>query len=120
MMMHEFETLEDLVNGYKILQRDDGFKFGTDAVLLSDFANIKPNDKVMDLCTGTGIIPLLIHQKKKPCHITALEIQPQVCDMAKRSVMLNGLEDEIDVLCGDLEYSDDVTLSRAIDGRREI
>ncbi|MBR5507460.1 MAG: SAM-dependent methyltransferase, partial [Clostridia bacterium] len=61
MMVNEFETIEDLGNGYKIIQRDDGFKFGTDAVLLSKFANIKPGDNVMDLCTGTGIIPLMIH-----------------------------------------------------------
>ena len=55
-MINEFETIEDLGSGYKIIQNNDGFKFGTDAVLLSDFANIKPNDVVMDLCTGTGIV----------------------------------------------------------------
>lgn len=102
-MMKEFETLEDLGKGYKILQKEDGFKFGTDAVLLSDFANIKPNDKVMDLCTGTGIIPLLLHQKKKPEHIFALEIQEEIADMAKRSVELNSLSEDISIQCGDLK-----------------
>lgn len=103
MIMHEFETLEDLGMGYKILQRNDGFKFGTDAVLLCDFANIKPNDNVMDLCTGTGIIPLLIHQKKKPKHITALEIQPEIAQMAKRSIELNNLTEDITINLGDLK-----------------
>lgn len=102
-MINEFETIEDLGSGYKIIQNNDGFKFGTDAVLLSDFANIKPNDVVMDLCTGTGIIPLLLHQKKKPKHISALEIQTEVCEMAKRSIALNGLEDDINIICGDLK-----------------
>lgn len=102
-MMKDFETTDDLGYGYKILQKKDGFKFGTDAVLLSDFANIKPNDTVMDLCTGTGIIPLLIHQKKKPKHIFALEIQEQIADMAMRSVELNSLSEDITVVCGDLK-----------------
>ena len=103
MIIADFETLEDLGGGYKILQRKDGFKFGTDAVLLSDFANIKPNDNVMDLCTGTGIIPLLLHQKKKPKHITALEIQPQIANMAKRSIELNNLTEDITITLGDLK-----------------
>lgn len=102
-MMKEFETLEDLGGGYKILQKEDGFKFGTDAVLLADFANIKPNDTVMDLCTGTGIIPLLLHQKKKPEHISALEIQPEIADMARRSIELNMLGEDISIECGDVK-----------------
>ena len=103
MMVNEFETIEDLGNGYKIIQRDDGFKFGTDAVLLSKFANIKPGDNVMDLCTGTGIIPLMIHALKKPKHITALEIQPEVANMAMRSIELNNLQSDITVKCEDLK-----------------
>jgi len=102
-MMKEFETLEDLGGGYKILQKDDGFKFGTDAVLLSKFANIKPSDSVMDLCTGTGIIPLMLHQNKKPKHITALEIQPAIADMAIRTIKLNNLQNDITIKCEDLK-----------------
>ncbi|MBE7028464.1 MAG: tRNA1(Val) (adenine(37)-N6)-methyltransferase [Ruminococcaceae bacterium] len=102
-MIKEFETLEDLGDGYKILQKEDGFKFGTDAVLLADFANIKPNDTVMDLCTGTGIIPLLLHQKIKPKHISALEIQEEIADMAQRTIRLNDLNGDISIMCGDLK-----------------
>ncbi len=102
-MIREFETVEDLGHGYRIIQNSNGFKFGTDAVLLSDFANIKPSDTVMDLCAGTGIIPLLLHQKKKPSRISALEIQPDVYDMAKRSIELNNLNDDIEIICGDLK-----------------
>lgn len=97
------ETIEDLGSGYRIIQREDGFKFGTDAVLLSDFANIKPSDVVMDLCTGTGIIPLLIHQKKKPKHICALEIQEEVFTLAQKSIELNNLTDDIKIIKGDLK-----------------
>ncbi|MBE7039879.1 MAG: methyltransferase domain-containing protein [Ruminococcaceae bacterium] len=102
-MIKEFETLEDLGGGYKILQKENGFKFGTDAVLLADFANIKPNDTIMDLCTGTGIIPLLLHQKIKPKHISALEIQEEIADMAKRTIELNALNRDISIMCGDLK-----------------
>lgn len=86
----------------KIIQNPNWFCFGIDAVLLSDFAVIKPNDEVMDLGTGTGIIPLLIASKTKVAHIDALEIQEDVCDMAKRSVELNGLTDKINIINGDL------------------
>ncbi len=102
-MIKESETVEDLGCGYRIIQKTDGFKFGTDAVLLAEFANIKPNDTVMDLCTGTGIIPLLIHQKKRPKHISALEIQEEIANMARRTIELNSLADDITIHCGDLK-----------------
>ena len=86
----------------KIIQNPNWFCFGIDAVLLSDFAEIKPNDEVMDLGTGTGIIPLLMSAKTKVGHIDALEIQKDVCNMAKRSVELNGLDDKINIINGDL------------------
>ena len=76
MVIHENEQLDDLqINGLKIIQKKDGFKFGTDAVLLSDFAKDIHSDTTLDLCTGTGIIPLLLSAKTTAKAIHAIEIQ---------------------------------------------
>ncbi len=96
------ETVENLGDGFRIIQGKEEFRFGTDAVKLVDFTNLKPSDAVMDLCSGTGIIPILM-VKKQPCiRVTALEIQEQMVAMAKRSVKLNNLTESIDVQLGDL------------------
>jgi tRNA1(Val) A37 N6-methylase TrmN6 len=97
------ETVDDLQNGYKIIQKSHTFRFGVDAVLLADFANIKHGHSVIDLGTGTGIISILIHAKKKPLEITAVEIQQDMSEMAARSIKLNGLEQNIKVLCMDIK-----------------
>lgn len=100
----EGETLDDLQrNGYRIIQKPDGFRFGMDAVLLSGFADVKPGAKVLDMGTGTGIIPILIEAKTKASHITGLEIQEEFADMAGRSVKLNGLEEKINIVTGDIK-----------------
>lgn len=105
--MNEFvlqdETIDDLQNGYKIIQKSHSFRYGVDAVLLADFANIKHEHTVIDLGTGTGIIPILVYSKKKPLEITAVEIQREMAEMAERSIKLNGLENHIKVLCMDLK-----------------
>lgn len=101
------ETLDDLQNGYHIIQKKDGFRFGIDAVLLSDFAK-SATGRVIDLCTGTGIIPLLLLAKSKAEHIDAVEIQPEIADMAKRSVAYNALEEKINVVCADLNDAPEI------------
>ena len=101
-LLKENETIENLqFAGLKIIQAKEGFRFGMDAVLLADFANVKPGDSVLDLGTGTGILPLLIWGRKKNKHTEAVEILPRMADMAKRSVTLNGLQDTISVINGD-------------------
>lgn len=97
------ETIDDLQNGYRIIQKRDAFRYGVDAVLLSDFADIKPRHTVVDLGTGTGIIPILIYAKKKPAMITAVEIQKEIAEMAERSIRMNGLEGSIKIECMDLK-----------------
>lgn len=97
------ETIDDLQNGYKIIQKCNSFRYGVDAVLLADFADIKHRHSVIDLGTGTGIIPILIYAKKKPSEIIAVEIQREIAEMAERSIMLNDLEEHIKVLCMDLK-----------------
>ncbi len=99
----ENETVDDLQNGYRIIQKSHSFRFGVDAVLLADFANIKHEHSVIDLGTGTGIIPILIYARKKPLEITAVEIQQDMAEMALRSIKLNGLDKSIKVLCMDLK-----------------
>lgn len=102
------ETLDDLQNGYYIIQKEKAFRFGVDAVLLSDFAGIKKTDKVLDMGTGTGIIPILLYAKKHPKHITAIEIQRDMVEMAKRSVIYNKLEDYIDIVLMDLKRAPEI------------
>ena len=98
------ETLEDLErNGLKIIQKEKGFRFGVDAVLLSDFVKVKKRDHVMDLCTGTGIIPILLSGKTEAAEIMGLEIQEEFVHMAKRSVELNLIKERVKILHGDLK-----------------
>lgn len=98
------ERIDDLQrNGYQIIQNRGGFCFGMDAVLLSGFAKVKPEEKAIDLGTGTGIIPILLEAKNQGMHYTGLEIQEEVADMAARSVALNHLEDKITIVRGDIK-----------------
>ncbi len=90
-------------NGYKIIQDPDRFCFGMDAVLLSGFARVKADEIVLDIGTGTGIIPILLEAKTEGRHFTGLEIQADSADMARRSVKLNALTDKIDIVTGDIK-----------------
>lgn len=101
------EVIDDLQNGYYIIQDNDGFKFGIDAVLLSNFAK-SASGKVIDLCTGTGIIPILLCAKSRATHIDAMEIQPQMAEMAQRSVSYNNLDDKVAVKCADINDAFDI------------
>ena len=97
------ERIDELQrNNYRIIQDPGRFCFGMDAVLLSGFARVKEGERVLDLGTGTGIIPILLEAKTRASHLTGLEIQPDSADMAKRSVALNGLSDKIDIVQGDI------------------
>ena len=90
-------------NQYKIIQNTKKFCFGMDAVLLSGYAKVHSGEKVLDLGTGTGIIPILLEAKTDGKHYTGLEIQSESADMAKRSVAMNKLEDKIDIVIGDIK-----------------
>ena len=102
--LYEGERVDDLQrNHYRIIQNEAKFCFGMDAVLLSGYAKVKKGETVLDLGTGTGIIPLLLCAKTEASHLTALEIQEESADMARRSVTLNGLSDKISVVTGDIK-----------------
>ena len=102
------EQTDTLLNGNKIIQDTDGFMFVTDAVLLADFAckNTKRGDSVIDLGTGTGIIPLLMEKGCGAASFTGLEVQQKYVDLATRSVELNLLTDKIKIVQGDLKNVD--------------
>ena len=103
-MLKENEKIDDLeFNNLKIIQNKNGFCFGIDSVLLSDFAKeIKNDSTVIDLGTGTGIISILLCGKTKLKKIIGVEIQKDVAEMAKRSVELNKLGDRMEILNEDI------------------
>lgn len=97
--LNQNERIDDLqIHDLKIIQQIDGFCFGVDAVLLSNFVTVKKGFKGADFGTGTGIIPILVAGKSQVSHIYALEIQEEVAEMANRSIVLNDLSDKIEVL----------------------
>ena len=87
----ENERIDDLqIKDYRIIQKTDGFCFGIDAVLLSDYARVKKKSKGIDLCSGTGIIPILMEGKYPLAHVEGLEYQEEFAKMAERSVKMTG------------------------------
>ena len=114
--LKENERIDDLQrNGYQIIQDSKRFCFGMDAVLLSGFARAKEGDMVLDMCTGTGIVPILMEAKTKALHFTGLEIQEDSADMARRSVLLNHLEEKIDIVTGDVKEADTLFKAASFD-----
>lgn len=102
-LLREGERLDDLQrNRYRIIQHPGKFCFGMDAVLLSGFVPVKPGERVLDLGTGTGIIPILLAAKTRGEHFTGLEIQEEMAEMAGRSVRLNGLTGRVEIVTGDI------------------
>lgn len=100
----ERERIDDLgIKGYRIIQKEQGFCFGMDAVLLSDFASVRDGGRVLDLGTGTGILPILMEAKTKASYLAGLEIQSEMAKMARRSVQLNHLESKIEIVEGDIK-----------------
>ncbi|PRR71812.1 tRNA1(Val) (adenine(37)-N6)-methyltransferase [Clostridium thermopalmarium] len=101
------ETLDDLqLKNLYVIQKKKGFRFGIDAVLLANFAQVKRGSSVIDLCSGTGIIPFILAGKTEASSITGIEIQEEMVEMAKRSVQLNKLEHRVNFINGDLRNLD--------------
>lgn len=109
-ILKENERIDDLqLNDLKIIQRNDGFCFGIDSVLLSDFAKgIKKNSNVLDLGTGTGILGILLCAKTELKKITGIEVQADIADMAKRSIKLNNLDDRFDIINDNIKNLDKI------------
>ena len=114
--LRENERIDDLQrNGYRIIQNSEKFCFGMDAVLLSGFARVKTGARVLDMGTGTGIIPILLEGKTKAAHLTGLEIQEESADMARRSILLNHLEKKIDIVTGDIKEAGNLFKAASFD-----
>ncbi len=110
------ERLDDLHrNGYQIIQSEKLFCFGMDAVLLSGFAEVREGEKALDLGTGTGIIPILLAAKTKGEHFTGLEISACSADMARRSVLLNDLQQRVEIVQGDIKVAGDLFAPASFD-----
>ena len=105
-IVKENERIDDLgLKNLKIIQDKEGFCFGIDAVLLSDFAkNLKKDAKVIDLGTGTGIIATLLCGKTNLRKVIGIEIQSEVADMAKRSIKLNQLQNKFEIINEDINH----------------
>lgn len=115
-MIKDGERIDDLqLSNLKILQHPDKFCFGMDAVLLSGFAKAKEGDQVLDLCTGNGIVPILMSAKTPAKTFTAIEIQEELADMAHRSVAMNKLNRRITILTGDVKKASELTGSSVFD-----
>ena len=103
------ERIDELQrNDYRIIQNPERFCFGMDAVLLSSFAKAKAGERVLDLGTGNGIIPILMEAKTNGESFYGLEIQEESADLARRSVELNGLEEKIKIVTGDMKEAVDI------------
>lgn len=98
------ERIDELQRGgFRLIQDPERFCFGTDAVLLADFAQAKNGEKVLDLCAGSGVVSLLMLARYPNASYTAMEIQPPLADMARRSMELNQVADKVSVIEGDLK-----------------
>lgn len=108
-VVYPYERVDDLQRkGYRIIQNPDWFCFGMDAVLLSAFASVKPGERVLDMCTGTGVIPILLEARTEGSHFTGMEIQQPVAEMACRSVALNHLEEKVSIVNGDIKEASSI------------
>ncbi len=106
-MIHPDEAAEELgEGGLKIIQKKRGFRFGTDAVALVHFAKNAVCTSMLDLCTGSGIIPVLFSAYNKCPDIRGIEIQEDIADMAQRTVRMNALENRIKITAGDLREAE--------------
>lgn len=115
-MIHNDERVDDLqLHQLRIIQKQNGFRFGMDAVLLADFARVASRDKVADFGTGTGILPLLIAGRGGGVHFDAFELQHDMAEMATRSVELNGLSDRISIHPLPVESADTIVKPGSLD-----
>ena len=110
------EHVDDLLKeGLVIIQKKNGFRYGTDAVVLSKFADIDGCREVLDIGTGSGIIPILLSADNKKAHFTGIDVMPEAVETAQRSALLNGLQDRLEFICADVRDAAEVFKGRLFD-----
>lgn len=115
-LIREGERVDDLQrNSYRIIQDPGRFCFGMDAVLLAGFAKDAKGERLLDIGTGTGILPLLMEARTAIPHLWGIEIQKESADMARRSVKLNALEEKIEIIAGDIREADRIFEAASFD-----
>ncbi len=103
MLKKRGETVDELLSGrIKIFQKERGYRFSIDALLLAHFVRVKKGDLVVDLGTGSGVIAIIMAQRKECRQVVAVDIQEDLIDMARRSVELNDLHEKVNVCWGDI------------------
>ena len=116
MLRREGETVDELLGRrVKILQKEKGYRFSVDALLLAHFVRVKKGDLIVDLGTGSGVIAITVAQRKECSHVIAVDIQEKLVDMARRSVMLNNLEEKVDIRHGDIREIETLFRPRSFD-----
>ncbi len=114
--LEKYEELHDIkCGGLKLIQNVHGFRYGTDAVLLSDFVILKNGERVLDFCTGSGIIPLLLLARNKAKEICGIEIEEEIVRTAVKTAKLNNAEDKLKFICGDIKNA-----SKIVDGSFDV
>lgn len=98
-----FDQLDDLqLGGWSLWQNSRFFRFGTDGLLLADFARCKPRERLIDLCSGTGIVPFFLMARGECEKADALELQPYLCRLMERSAEYNHCADRMRIIEGDV------------------
>lgn len=97
------ETLDAILGGLvRVLQRERGYRFSLDAVLIADFAASSPARHAVDLGTGSGVIALLLAALRGAEHVVGIEVQAGLAELARRAVVLNGLAARVEIVQGDI------------------
>ncbi|GAB5046495.1 tRNA1(Val) (adenine(37)-N6)-methyltransferase [Thermodesulfovibrio sp. TK110] len=97
----------DSIGSIKICQPEEGYRFSVDALILAHFVNLKRVNKIVDIGSGTGIIGIILAKKYPEAHITMIEIQPELAELAHISSELNNIADRVNILCADAkEFKD--------------
>ena len=103
MLRREGETVDELLGRrVKIFQKEKGYRFSVDALLLAHFVRVKKGDLIADLGTGSGVIAIIVAQREECGKVVGVDIQEELVDMARRSVMLNDLQEKVNICHGDV------------------
>ncbi|HPL64104.1 MAG TPA: tRNA1(Val) (adenine(37)-N6)-methyltransferase [Syntrophales bacterium] len=116
MTVYDDETLDELLKGkLKIIQKKKGYRFSVDSILLAHFVRLEKGDKVIDLGTGSGVLAIILASRFEESSITGLEIQEELSDMARRSAVVNSLDDRVGIVEGDARRAADIFGERSFD-----